>query len=140
MPPPDSSAIDAALIDRLYQDPTLKALMPDGVYMDQAPPNAQRFVIVSLIDEADVPKFGGRAYEDHLFLVKAVALSTSGANVKGATHRIDELLEDQPLTVAGYTWMAIHRERRIRYTEVDEIDASIRWYHRGGQYRCQFSI
>ena len=36
-----------------------------------------------------------------------------GANMKAAAARIDALLEDQPLTVAGYTWMTMHREEPI---------------------------
>jgi hypothetical protein len=42
--------------------------------------------------------------------------------------------------VTGYTWMTLHRESRIRVTEVDEADSSIRWYRRGGNYRCQMSL
>jgi hypothetical protein len=110
------------------------------VAYDEAPQKSERFVIVSLVDEVDEGKFGGRAYEDALFLVKAVMLSTSGGNIQAAAARIDTLLEDQPLTVAGYTWMTTHREARVRITEVDEQDAAIRWQHRGGHYRVQMSL
>jgi hypothetical protein len=134
---PDSSDIDAALVGKLLGDSTLIGLMPDGVFIDEANPGAQRFVIVSVVEAVDVAVFGGRAIEDALYLVKAVALSTSGGNVKAAAARIDVLLEDQPLVVAGYTWMTLHRESRIRSTEVDDLDRSIRWQHRGGRYRLQ---
>jgi hypothetical protein len=135
----DSSLIDAALVAKLLNDTTLAGLMPDGVFFDEAKQGAQKFVIVSLVDESDEGKFGGRAFEDALYLVKAVALNSSGGDVKTAAARIDALLEDQALTVSGYTWMTTHREARIRYTEVDEIDRSIRWQHRGGRYRVQLS-
>ena len=79
---------------------------------------------------------GGCAYEDALYLVKVVALG-SGVDVKAAAARIHTLLEDQVLTVSGYTHMVMHRESRIRMTEVDQADASIRWQHRGGRYRVQ---
>jgi hypothetical protein len=125
------------VIAKLGSDATLLGMMPNGVYWEEAPPGSTRFVIVSLIDEADEGQFGGRAYEDALYLVKAVALSTANANIKGAAARIDALLEDGTLTVAGYTHMAMHREGRIRLTEVDDVDPSIRWYHRGGQYRVR---
>jgi len=136
----DSSDIDAAISARLLGDATLMALMPDGVFFDEAAQNAQKFVLISLLDEHDEPIFGARGYEDALYLVKAVALSSSGANVKAAAARIDALLEDQPLTVAGYTWMTVHRETRVRMAEVDDVDPSIRWQHRGGHYRVQFSL
>lgn len=136
----DSSAIDNALIAKLAADATLLSYCPNGVYWDEAPPGSTRFVIVSLIDAFDEAVFGGRAIEDALYLVKAVALSTAGVNMQAAAARIDALLEDQTLTVSGYTHMAMHREARVRITEVDEMDASIRWFHRGGHYRVRMSL
>jgi hypothetical protein len=137
---PDSSAIDNALIAKLGGDATLLGICTNGVYWDEAPHGSTKFVIVSLVDELDEPVFGGRGYEDALYLVKAVALSTAGANIQAAAARIDALLEDQALTVSGYTHMVMHRESRVRITEVDEVDASIRWFHRGGHYRVQQAL
>ena len=137
--PPDSSEIDAAIVAKLLADPALTAMMPDGVFIDAANQDSQRFVIVSLLAEDDVASFGRRAYENATYLVKAVALSTSGGNVKGAAARIDALLEDQPLVAPGYQWMTMHRDERVRYTEVDDADPSIRWQHRGGHYRVQMT-
>ena len=137
----DSSDIDAALVVKLASDAALLALCPNGVYVDEAPSGATRFVIVSLVDEADEAVFGGRAIEDALYLVEARMLSTiAGANIKAAAARIDALLEDQPLTVAGYTGMAVFRESRLRTTEVDDQDSTLRWYRRGGHYRVQMSL
>jgi hypothetical protein len=129
--------VDAALVAKLGADTTLLALMPNGVYVDEAPPGSTRFVLVSLVDEDDVAEFGRRAIEDALFLVKAVALSTTSANIRAAAARIDTLLEDGTLSVPGYTFAVMHRESRLRMTEVDDVDASIRWHHRGGRYRVQ---
>lgn len=142
---PDSSAIDNAIIAKLGADATLLALVPNGVYWDEAPQHSPtrpmgRFVVVSLVDEVDEEKFGGRAYEDALYMVKVVMLSSAAGNIQAAAARVDALLEDQPLTVAGYAWMTMHRESRIRITEVDEVDASIRWQHRGGHYRVMMSV
>jgi hypothetical protein len=137
---PNSSAIDNAIVGVLLADPTLTALLPDGVYFDVAAPKAKRFVIVSIVTADDEPVLGQRGYEDILYLVKAVALASTGADVFAAAHRIDELLEDQPLTIAGYTHMVTCREARIRYTEPDDVDDTIRWLHRGGHYRVQASL
>lgn len=144
----DSSDIDAALVAKLQADSALTALMPDGVFMDEAGKsivtggNSTRFVIVSLVEEVDVAKFGGRAFEDALFLVKAVEQkpATGSGNIKAAAALIDVLLEDGTLTVAGYTHMVLCREARVRITEVDDVDPSIRWWHRGGHYRVQQSL
>jgi hypothetical protein len=139
---PDSSDIDAALVAKLAGDATLAALMQSGafVFMDVAPAGSTKFVIVSLVTAMDEAKFGGRAYEDALYLVEARMLSTAGGNVKAAAARIDVLLEDQSLTVTGYTHMVMHREERFRLTEQDAADAAILWYRRGGQYRVQMSV
>ena len=138
---PDSSAIDNALIARLGGDATLLALTPNGTYWDEAPAGSTRFVIVSLADQADVQQLGSRAYEDALYAVEARMLSTvAGNDPKGAAAQIDVLLEDVLLTVTGYTPMRLHREGRIRQTEVDAVDPTIRWYRRGGYYRVQMSL
>jgi len=137
----DSANIDQALLAKLGSDVTLLGLCPNGVYPDEAPPNMTRFVIVSLVDESDEATFGGRAFEDALYLVEArIRSDVAGADPKAAAARIDALLQDQPLTVAGYTWMTMHREARVRLTEVDDIDPSMRWYRRGGRYRLQMSV
>jgi hypothetical protein len=136
----DTSDIAGALIAKLGSDLELLSLCPNGVYRDQAPPGATRFVIVSLMAGEDVGVFGRRAIEAGVYLVEARMLSTvPGVNVKAAAARIDVLLEDQPLTVAGYTWMTMHREEPIGITEVDAVDASIRWFRRGGRYRVEMS-
>jgi hypothetical protein len=138
----DSSDIDQAIIAKLGADATLLALTPNGVYWDEAPQGSTRFVIVSLITEFDEAVFDtGRAIEDALYLVEARMLSTvPGANIKAAAARIDALLEDGVITVNGYTQMVMHREERVRLTEVDDIDSSIRWLRRGGRYRVQMSV
>lgn len=132
----DSSEIDAALVGRLLADAPLAALLPDGVFIDLANAGAQRFVIVSLVSEADAPTFDQpRAFEDAVYMVKAVALSSTGANIRDAAKRIDDLLDGGPLTIPGYQLMTLHRESRFRAVEADEGDKTIRWEHRGGNYR-----
>jgi len=142
MPPPDSSDVDNALVAKLAADATLAALMPGGVWIDEGPAGLTQLVIVSLVDEADAPIFEGRGAEDALYLVVARELSTVAVkNSKAAAARIDALLDPQPpaaratLAVAGYGLLVMRRQSRVRMTEVDEIDSSIRWQHRGGRYQ-----
>jgi len=136
----DSSAIGNALVAKLGGDATLLALCPNGIYFDEAPPGATRFVIVSLVFAQDEGVFGGRAFEDHLYLVEARMLSTSGGDSKAAAARIDALLEGGVLTIDGYDLMTMHRDEFARGTEVDAIDPSLRWTRRGGRYQVQASI
>jgi hypothetical protein len=139
----DSSDIDAAVIALLQADATLRAAMPDGVFFGLAGAsfatgnNSTRFVLVSIIENIDRAVFGGRGLESVLYLVQAVSLS---GDSKGAARRIDELLEHQPITVAGYTWMSCDREQRVREMERDDVDPSIVWTHRGGMYRIEMSV
>ena len=71
--------------------------------------------------------------------------STPNANsdTGKAAARIDALLDPQPpdppvtLTVNGYSTMAVFRDpeaARIRMTEPDEVDPTIRFFHRGAYY------
>lgn len=120
----------------------LRTFLPDGVFWDEAGKSlvtgghSTRFVRVSLVEAHDAPMFEGRASEDCLYAVTAVVLSTiSGANVKAAAARIDTLLELGTLTIAGYGFQVMRRRNRIRVTEVDDVDPSIRWFHRGGHYQ-----
>jgi len=141
----DSSDVDAALVAKLQTDATLAALMPGGVYVDEAPAAQTQFVIVSLVDEHDTPVFEGRASEDAVYLVKAVERkpATGSGNIKAAAARIDTLLDPQPplpratLAIAGYSFQLMRRVERVRMTEVDDVDSSIRWWHRGGRYEVK---
>lgn len=135
----DSSEIDAALVAALAGDGTLSALTTDGVWMDMAPNGKTKFVIVSLIIHEDMNSFDGRALERATYLVKAVEQNVSGAITKAAALRIDEVLQDQPLTITGYTHLVTRRVERVRYTEVDDVNADIRWQHRGGRYEIVVS-
>ena len=134
---PNSGAIDQAIIGTLQADATLAALIPDGVYFNLAAPGKKRFGLVGIFEAVDVGIFGQRGWEDTLYFVKAVGLSTvtTLANMKAAAHRIDELLERAPLTVTDYAFMACVREERLADTVPDPIDASLFWFHFGGHYR-----
>lgn len=131
---PDSSAVDAAVISRLLNDATLAALMPDGVYWDVAASGKTRFVIVSLVLHQDEDVMTATAFERFTYLVKAVELATSGANIQAAAARIQVLLHDASFSVTGYGLMTSHRVERVRFTEVSDDDRDQRWQHRGGRY------
>jgi hypothetical protein len=136
---PDSGEIDNALVNVLSADAELLALVPDGVYFDEAPQGMDAFALISLVEGIVLTQMGAaterRAAESCEYIVKAVMLSGSSANARKAAARIDELLEDQPLAITGFTCLSVNRTARIRDTEVDSVDATIRWQHRGGHYR-----
>lgn len=141
MPLRDSGEIDNALMARLQGDAQLMALVPDGVHFDEATQGKKAFALISLVEARTPAQMAAagdrRAVEDCEYIVKAVLLNGSNATARQAAARIDALLEDQPqaLVITGFTCLAIARVRRIRDTEVDSVDATIRWQHRGGYYR-----
>lgn len=133
---PDSSDVDQALVDLLRADATLAALMPDGVWIDEADAGLEQFVIVSLVIGLDAPIFEGRGSEDLVYLVEARELSTVAVkNSEAAAARIDALLELGTLTIAGYGFQVMRRIERVRGTEIDAVDSAIRWSRRGGRYQ-----
>ena len=138
----ETSVIDAALMARLQGDAALVALLPDGIWLDEAPAGSKQYGLVQRDDDSvgDVQVFGGRGFEDYVFRVAAVVLSTTEGDVRAAAARIDALLQDQPLAVDGYVWMTTYRVDYVRVTEKDDLDASIRWLHRGGRYRLQMAL
>ena len=141
--PPNSVAIDDALLTKLQADTALKAAMPDGVFWDVGPPNSTRIVTVSLVTQVDLHEFGKRSVEQPIYAVTAVALSTvanASNDVRAASARIEALLENGTLTAAGYDLMTMRRVGRIRRTEVDELDPSIRWLRDGGEYHIAMSV
>jgi len=135
----DSSDVDAVLVAKLQADVALTALMPDGVWVDEAPPGLKRYVHVSLIDEHDGVMFEGRSDENALYLVEARALSTvvGPTTMKAAAARIDALLHLGTLLIPGYTLQVMRRTERTRMTDVDAADTSLRFYHRGGRYQVK---
>lgn len=137
---PDSNLIDTALVAHLEGDAALSALLTDGFYWDEAPESATRFCLVSFVDESDGQAFGRRAFEDALYLVRAVIQDATDDDIAAASLRIDQLLEGATLTVVGYQTMAIFREKRLRTVERDDVNTKIRWHVRGGQYRVQMGV
>lgn len=138
--PPDSATIDGAILSLLSGDAALRALLPDGVYFDEAPPNLHYFALVSLFKEDDAPVFGERAIEDCLYVIQAVTFGTSASKALDAAARIDALMEAATLTAAGFECMSVSREERIRYPEIDAIDPSVRWQHVGAHYRVSMAL
>ena len=131
----DSSEVDAAVIAALTNDATLAALMTDGVWRDVAPQSKTKFVVVAQQDHVDRYVQTTAAYEEFVYLVKAVDANVSGSTVKTAAARIHTVLQDAALTITGYGLMLIERIERVAFTETDPDQQDRRWQHRGGLYR-----
>ena len=134
----DWSLVDAALLEVLRADLVLAALCPGGVWWDLAPAGGPRaFVVASLADGTVTPALDrDTLFESTVYVVKAIVYGGGETTIAGAARRIDELLHDAELDLApaGYAAMALRRVEPLRYTELDPVDKSARWQHRGGQY------
>lgn len=133
-----TSDIDAAILATL-NDPQLLAAMPNGVFWGLAAEKAQRYVVVDRVTNNDEHTFQRRSWEDLLYRVRAIGLSTTSPDMKTAEQRIDALLDGATITAAGYVCMAVFREEPIRVTERDDLDPTIRWFWRGGLFRVVMS-
>lgn len=132
----DSSRITDALVAKLRGDATLTALLPGGVWKYRGAANARQFAVVSLVVGHDLQMFDGRAFEEPLYLVKAVESSTVAVpTIAAAAARIDELLDHGSLIIAGYAFKAMYRVEPVEYLEVDDRDPAISWMHSGGRYQ-----
>jgi hypothetical protein len=131
----NAAAVDAALIAALAADGPLAALLPDGVYVDVAPSNRTRFVIVQAQTQEIEEGFGMELYETFRYRITARVLMTTGADANTAAFRIRELLSWLPLgPIDGYTHMETLQVERVKFTEVDAIDNDTRWQIAGGDY------
>lgn len=138
-----ADSIEDAVIAALKADTGsggLMTLMTDGVYFEAAPPKKTKFVLVSLSTSHDEPVFGSRGFEVPIYLVKAVHLATVPTLVKAAAKRIDALLDFQILSADGFDELSAARVERVRFSEVDDADPSIRWQHAGGLYEVSAAV
>lgn len=138
----DGSDLDAAVVNVLLADSELSALLPDGVFVDEAPPGATRFVLVNVAPHPDrdsaVFDGDGRGFEGVTYAVHAVGVTSviTGPDIKAAAARIDAVLHNAILPVPGYpapATMARTQRQRPPIT-VDDEDRALRWYVRGGEY------
>jgi hypothetical protein len=136
----DVALVDRAVLDALQADAPLAALLPDGVWFGEARQGLTAFVVVWAPDVRDVAQFGRpgqrTAYLDCAYWIRAATQDTTPGRANDAAARIDALLVDVPLVVAGFGWLSTARvERLAPPPQVDAVDASIRWQMRGGRYR-----
>jgi hypothetical protein len=129
-----SHDVDRAVIERLAGDAELTALMPDGVYFEPAPLGAKACVVVALTAHEDAYVFGGAAWELFTYSIEALELETSADHAGAAEARIKALMQDGPLTPAGYAVMNVKRYGYFHLIEVDDGNAT-RWQHCGANYQ-----
>lgn len=96
------------------------ALYPIVVFNKQSSVNANRF--------------GGEAYRDQLWLVKAVSKGTSSSTAEDVDKAINDLLNFGSLTITGGDDMSLMRESDVDYVETVGSDT---YRHHGALYRLR---
>lgn len=128
-------AIRKALYAKLNGDGTLAAMLSaaTAIYDARAPQSATYpLVIFNLQSGRDAYTHGGRSWEDHVWLVKAVDQSGSADAADDIAGRVDELLSGGALTLVGRTQLYLRREGTVRYIEQD---GDITYRHSGATFR-----
>lgn len=129
--------LDVALYDKLRLDATLQTYLgnPARVYRSMAPEGvAFPFAIFNLQSASDRYVFTGRKWVDFVYLAKGIDQSPDGVNALAIAARIDVLLTDQTLTVAGTAAMYVRRESLVSY---EEQAMDLVYQHAGGLFRIQ---
>ena len=131
----NTNALCTAVMTKLQTDAPLLVAAPGNVHLHFAPETTlEPFVIVSPQIERPVQEQSTakpEAYRIGRFQVKAVAQATSGALVQTAMDRIDALLNNGTLTIAGYHFMLC---QQVESFNLIERDGPLRWQHRGADY------
>lgn len=130
----DPAEVIKAVVAKLDADATLLALVPAGAYRNVAPAEVQKAVIVELVIHQDVYAMRSVAYDKTFVRVKAVERSKSTTGVDAAAARIQDVLQDQALTITGYRHRSTRRMEHIAEVETDDDDPEEHWQMAGGIY------
>ena len=130
--------LDAAIYTKLTGAAALTGLLSAGtasVFQTLAPENENPPYVV-FHKQSNVPAytFGGVAFENALYLVKAVTQEPSAKTAGSVASQINAALQDAALTIDGYTHMYLRRETDIEFVEVESGQVI---HHRGALFRVQ---
>ncbi len=133
--------LETAIYTKLAATSNLTTLLNSGtasVFHRQAPENANPpYVIFGKQSRTPARLIGGGAvaWDDALYLVKAVVESPSALLAGSIAARIDQTLDRASLTVTDHTHLACHRDSDVDYVENAPGGQVIQ--HRGALYRIQ---
>lgn len=130
-----SSDVDAALVQLLSGDSEIGVLAPGGVYLDRPPDGVQQFLELSVSGHSVVRTFGGIAYEQFVYELRATTQETTAVDVLACAARIRALLDVTPprLVVPGGEVIASFYRDYGRALVYDDTTGR-RWQFAGGHY------
>jgi len=129
------NAVVKALREELLADAPLVALLadPKAVWEDVAPQGSGHpFVVISLNSGPKEFTLDGLAFDKPRYLIKAVDPSSSAVKAGQIADRVEAVLTDADLTIAGRHHAYLRPESDVAYSEVKDGKT---YRHRGGLYR-----
>lgn len=135
-----SVAIRRALYGKMAADSTLTNLLgtpapgySKNIYYQQAPAKAQ-YPYVIFNKQAGTPRYaiGARAYDNEIWLIKAVDRSDTADTADNIASRLDVLLTDSTLSISGKTQLLLRRESDVDYPETAD---GVTYRHAGSTFR-----
>jgi hypothetical protein len=139
-----SVEIRRALYGKMAGDTTLTNLLGTAasgytraIYYQLAPQGADEPYVI-FQQQAGTPRytFGERAYDNDLWLVKAVDENIDADPVDTIASRLDALLTDGTINISGRVQLYLRRESDISYAEVAD---GVRYLHTGALYRLMYA-
>lgn len=132
----DGTALEAAIRAKLAASTAVTGLLNGGsaaIHYAEAPDNAvPPFVVFWKASGVSAYTMGSRAWEDRVYVVKAITEGDSAAAAKRIDKAVDATLSDAALTVSGRDHLYLRRESDVEYRENAD---GVRFDHVGAQYR-----
>lgn len=135
-----SVAIRRSLYGKMAGDTTLTGMLgtpPTGysksIFYQQAPEGAS-FPYVIFSKQAGTPRYTlkNRAYDNDIWLIKAVDRNVTADPADNIASRLDALLTDATISISGRTPLYLRRESDVDYSEV--VDG-VTYRHAGSYFR-----
>ncbi len=132
--------LETEIFELLTGDATLTGLLnnPESVYYGRGPEGVDPpYVVFQQLSSVPQYVLTKVAFENMIYLVKAVTLGPSSKLGGQIRDRFEELLQDAALSVAGYKTMKLRRESAIDYPE--SVPGGQEYRHRGSTFRVQLT-
>jgi hypothetical protein len=129
-------AVRKGLFNALTGSSSLKALVGDRIYFEQAPGGAALpYVIFSKVPSgAKIRSLKkGATIKRDIWLVKGVDRNSSANVADEIADAIDALLDEETFVVSGHTVLDVHLYSDVSYPEPDGDQL---YRHSGGNYAC----
>lgn len=132
-----STAAGSALYQRLSTDSTLTTLLGGtAIYYSLAPQKATPpYITIQLADGDDTRVFGARATIRERWMLKGWCTGSSHLLAKQIAGRIDALLDEYDLVVAGGTAMACRRIAQL--PDIAQEDNGVVYRQAGARYELE---